>query len=109
MPPIALSLAKLRPDYHLVDCDSVRLVQERRKASEFVERDWSCFEAAAIVHWREVARLQGPTALLAIGDELRQHAISQNPDWPTPGDRARDFKDHLKLIEILDRVSARRR
>jgi hypothetical protein len=84
-------------------------VKERSKAAAYVERDWSFFESSLIEHWKRLAAEGGASSIWAIGDELRRHAMQQNPEWPTARDRARDRESHLKVMEILARVPARGR
>ena len=79
------------------------------RAAEFLGRDWASLEASNSAHFATLRRTKGPAAIMALGDELRRQAILHRPSWPTDEDRARDRADHLRLLEILDRVPARDR
>ena len=84
-------------------------MDRRAKAAEYLGRDWTRFESAAESHFDAMRKERGASAIVALGDELREHARRQQPAWPTPVDRAHDLAHHRFLIEIFDRVAARRR
>lgn len=79
------------------------------KAAAFLARDWGTFDDALDDHVAQVHREGGAAALVAMADALRARVRAARPDWPTPADRARDRRHHLKLIAILDRVPSRSR
>lgn len=81
----------------------------RRDIQAFVERDWALVSAFKEAYWLEQKRLLGPAEGLRIADGLRRHAMSVRPEFPTPEDRAADFACHVRVREMLQRASAKRR
>jgi hypothetical protein len=84
-------------------------MRQNDRAAPYLARDWSVFELAAGDHFRTLRQTHGACAMIELGDELRRHAVQQRSNWPTAIDRARDLANHRKLIELIDRVDARRR
>lgn len=80
-----------------------------RGIREFVSRDWRAAREAKDAYWRERVDRLGPVEGLRIAEELRRQAILQDPAWPRPGDRSEDLLAHVRLSELLRRVSSARR
>jgi len=50
-----------------------------------------------------------PAEGIRIGDELRRQVERLDRQWPTARERRADRATHLRVIETLERASARRR
>lgn len=81
------------------------------RASEqpFWARDWRLIADSKQAAWLDQKRRLGPGAGLRISDELRRQALAEHPEWPSPAQREADLQAHLRVLEILDRASKRRR
>ena len=75
----------------------------------FTRRDWARLAHAKAEHWLSLKRRLTPTAILALGDELRRHAIDVRPDRPDAADRAADMAVHVRVSEALRAVLPRSR
>jgi hypothetical protein len=73
----------------------------------FAHRDWARVAEAKTAFWRERKRILTPAGILAIGEQLRQHARAVRPDWPSTADRETDLAVHLRVTEALRAVSSR--
>lgn len=75
----------------------------------FARRDWAMVAESKTRYWLERKRTLSAAELLAIGDQLRRHALAVRPDWPTDAERAADLATHERVTEALRAVSARPR
>ena len=75
----------------------------------FARRDWAMVAESKTRYWLERKRTLSAAELLAVGDELRRHALTVRPDWPTDAERAADFATHERVTEALRAVPARPR
>jgi len=75
----------------------------------YVHRDWQRVADAKTAFWLERKRDLAPEDVLAIGDQLRQHAQAVRPDWPSEAERAADLAVHVRVTEALRAVSIRPR
>jgi hypothetical protein len=73
----------------------------------FATRDWAAIAASKQRRW--AAQKEGMTSAeaLQVGDQLRYHAYSLHPDWPTDADRRDDLAMHVRVSESLRRVQSR--
>ncbi len=78
-----------------------------RSAKAFVSTDFSLFERENAAHF-ESLRSEAPGRASEIAEALRKHAIATQPGWPAAEDRQRDLEDHLRFLELVDRVNRRR-
>lgn len=70
----------------------------------FAQRDWVMLARAKSAHWAKVKRESGAGEALRTGDELRRHAQSIRPGWPTREDRRLDIATHARVAAALRRV-----
>jgi hypothetical protein len=82
---------------------------ERSDILAYVHRDWQRLADAKMAFWLDRKHDLGPDDILAIGDQLRQHARAVRPDWPSEAERAADLAVHLRVTEALRAVSSRPR
>jgi hypothetical protein len=82
---------------------------ERDDIVAFVRRDWVRTAEAKTEFWRHRKLGLTPDAMLAVGEQLRQHALAVRPDWPSESDRAADLAVHLRVTEALRAVSKQSR
>ena len=75
----------------------------------FARRDWATIAESKTRYWLERKRTLSAAELLAVGDELRRHALAVRPDWPTGAERAADLATHERVTEALRAVPARSR
>lgn len=75
----------------------------------FAGRDWEAIAALKRRRWAEQKAHMTPAEALAVGDELRRHAVALRPDWPTEDDRRNDIAVHARVSESLRRVNTGRR
>jgi transposase len=75
----------------------------------FARRDWAMVAESKSRFWLERKRRLSVAELLAVGDELRRHAMAVRPDWPTAAERAADLAIHQRVTEALRAVPARPR
>jgi len=71
----------------------------------YANRDWIAVEASKVAYWRDRKRSMTPAEILAVGDQLREHARSLQKDWPSPRERSEDLATHERVSEALRRVS----
>ncbi len=55
-------------------------------------------------YWRSL----DPATRIRLADELRRCALALHPDWPTPEQRAADYRAHVAFLERLDHASSAR-
>ncbi len=67
-----------------------------------LRRDYDHARASKVAYWRSLT----PAERIRLGDELRRHALSLHPDWPTDEQRAFDLECHIRLSERLERAAA---
>ena len=60
-------------------------------------------------YWLERKRTLSAAELLAIGDQLRRHALAVRPDRPTEAERSADLATHERVTGALRAVPARHR
>jgi len=75
----------------------------------FARRDWAMVAESKTRYWLERKRTLSAAELLAVGDQLRRHALTVRPDWPTEAERAADLATHERVTEALRAVPARPR
>ena len=75
----------------------------------FARRDWAMVAESKTRYWLDRKRALSAAELLAVGDELRRHALAVRPDWPTDAERAADLATHERVTEALRAVPARPR
>jgi hypothetical protein len=75
----------------------------------FARRDWAMVAESKTRYWLERKRTLSAAELLAVGDQLRRHALTVRPDWPTGAERAADLATHERVTEALRAVPARPR
>jgi hypothetical protein len=80
----------------------VATVKELR---EYVRRDWTMLQRAKHEFWLK-RRSRPAVDALQVADALRAQVRAVRPDWPTPSARAADLAAHVRLTEILGRVTA---
>ena len=75
---------------------------------EYAGRDWDSI--AALKRRRATGQKQQmtPAEAIALGDELRRHALSLHPDWPTAEQRKEDLAVHMRVSESLPSVDPKR-
>jgi len=78
-----------------------------RSAKAFVSTDFSLFERENDAHF-EAMRAESPGRVFELGEALRAHAVATQPGWPTEADRRQDLEDHLRFLELIDRVNRHR-
>ena len=78
-----------------------------RSAKTFVSTDFSLFERENDAHF-EVMHAEHPGRAFELGEALRAHAVATQPGWPTAEDREQDLEDHLRFLELVDRVNRNR-
>jgi hypothetical protein len=79
----------------------------RQDLLAFAHRDWSLIAEAKTEFWQDHKRDHTPDDILAVGEQLRQHARAVRPDWPSDSERAPDLAVHLRVTEALRAVSTR--
>jgi hypothetical protein len=77
----------------------------REQIRAFVTRDWARLAAVKARTWQ--AGKQSPTGDLHAADQLRRHALSVRPDWPSLDDRADDLRNHIRVSEALSAIAIR--
>ncbi|MFH1175778.1 MAG: hypothetical protein V1750_00105 [Acidobacteriota bacterium] len=77
---------------------------QRADLLAFAQRDRFAVEALRTAHWCDWHRIAGPLAALVLADQLRLHAISLHPAWPSEHDRDEDLAAHQRLLEMFRRV-----
>jgi hypothetical protein len=82
---------------------------DRDALRAFARRDWAMLADSKTRYWLGRKRGLSAADLLAIGDQLRRHALAVRPDWPTDADRAADLAVHEHVTEALRAVPARSR
>jgi hypothetical protein len=60
---------------------------------------------AKMTYWRSL----DVATRIALGDELRRHALKLHPDWPTRAQRDADLAGHIRFIERLEHVAKTRK
>ncbi|WP_437620337.1 hypothetical protein [Sorangium sp. So ce1151] len=75
----------------------------------FARQGWEAAQRDKELYWRDWKRQHGPAAGIRIADELRKQVLTQKPSWPREEERREDLATHLRVLEALDRVAARRR
>ena len=75
---------------------------------ELVDRDWAAAARDKERYWRDYKREHGPAAGFHVAEALRRQVQAARPDWPSEREREEDFATHLRVIEVLRRVPARR-
>lgn len=70
----------------------------------FARRNWQAIAASKRRRWAEQKSHMTAAEALAVGDELRWHAMQLNPHLPTEEDRAKDLAVHARVSESLRRV-----
>jgi hypothetical protein len=73
----------------------------------FARRDWAAAERRKRAHW--AAEQLTPEEALRLGDELRHHVATLQPDWPSQNERQSDLATHIRVSESLRRVDISRR
>ena len=71
----------------------------------YVNRDWDAIAEHKRRFW--AGRATTVDERLRIADELRRHALSLHPDWPTREQREEDLATHIRVSEALGRVRPR--
>jgi hypothetical protein len=71
----------------------------------FARRDWQRLAEAKTEYWLSLKRSMAPDDVLALCDDLRKHARSVRPDWPSESDRADDLAVHVRVSAALRDVS----
>jgi hypothetical protein len=79
----------------------------RQDLLAFARRDWSLVAEAKTKFWQDRKRDHAPDDILAVGEQLRQHARSVRPDWPSDSERAADLAVHLRVTGALRAVPTR--
>ena len=74
----------------------------------FARRDWEAIAELKRRHWAEETSRMTAAEALALGDELRRHALALHPEWPTAEHRREDLAVHIRVSESLRRVGPRR-
>jgi hypothetical protein len=82
---------------------------DREAILAFVRRDWAMVAESKTRYWLDRKRGLSAADILAIGDQLRRHALAVRADWPTEADRAADLAVHERVAEALRAVSSRPR
>jgi hypothetical protein len=70
----------------------------------FARRDWQAIAELKQRRWTQQKAQMTPAEALAVGDELRHHALTLHPDWPTEADRRKDLASHVRVSEMLSRA-----
>jgi hypothetical protein len=73
----------------------------------YARRDWAAVEERKRAHW--AAERLTPEEALRLGDELRRHVATLQPNWPSAEDRQGDLATHIRVAESLRRVNVCRR
>ncbi|MCC6997113.1 MAG: hypothetical protein IT370_21040 [Deltaproteobacteria bacterium] len=81
----------------------------RDEIRAFALRDWTTTAKLKSVVWRRWRRRHGWLASLRVAEDLRQHVQLVRPGWPDRSEREADLDSHLRVIDALRRVHARRR
>lgn len=76
---------------------------------DYTNRDWAAVRALKEQGWIERLEKSDPAEGLRIVEQLYVDARILRPDWPTDEDRREDFTHHLRLAELLQRASRKRR
>jgi hypothetical protein len=74
-----------------------------------LRRDAATLARSKAFYWRDYKRRHGAAAGIRIADELRRQVATLRADWPSRRDRAEDHAAHLRVLNALERVAARRR
>lgn len=82
---------------------------ERDTILAFARRDWARVADAKDAFWLERKRSRPAEEILAVGDQLRLHARTMRPDWPTEAERAADLAVHRRVAEALHAAGRRTR
>lgn len=81
----------------------------RAELLAFARRDWDGVAEAKSDYWLTRKRTLSAAQILAVGDDLRQHALAVRPDWPGSTDRDADLAVHVRVSEALRAISQRSR
>jgi hypothetical protein len=72
---------------------------------EYAERDWARVANSDREHWVERFRVEGSSATVAASHALFEHARSAREDFPGVRYAAADLGSHVRLKQLLDRVT----
>jgi len=64
-------------------------------------RDWGAVREAKRRYWRDRLERGGLAEALRVSEQLRVHAASENPAWPTEQDREKDIETHQRVAQAL--------
>jgi hypothetical protein len=70
----------------------------------YARRDWQAIAASKRQRWAEQKSKMTAAEALSVGDELRHHAYTLRPGWPTEEDRRQDLASHIRVAEMLRSV-----
>ena len=72
---------------------------------EFAQRDWGMISKLDRKYWANEYKTNGPASCRQASDNLRQHMISINPQWPAASDREADLQHHIRIKQLLDQAT----
>jgi hypothetical protein len=93
-------------DSRFPECDDRGV--DRDDILAFARRNWAMLAESKSRYWLDRKRSLSAADLLAIGDQLRRHAMAIHPDWPTDAGRASDLPTHERVTEALPEVELNR-
>lgn len=71
----------------------------------FATRDWAAIEQDKAHYWAERKKSMSPAEALAMGNDMRVHALAVRPAAPDAGDRDADADTHRRVSEALRAVT----
>jgi len=74
-------------------------------ARSLMNRDWGLPERVQDEQYAAMVRAGRWAELLAEMDELNELGRCMQPDWPGPEEREQDYRTHVRVSEMLARVS----
>jgi hypothetical protein len=66
----------------------------------FRDRDWAAFERAPVV--------LGPGQSEALASSLYEQLRAAIPGWPSRADREDDYRHHVRMVALFERIHAER-
>jgi len=72
---------------------------------KFARRDWVAIEDDKAQYWAARKQVMSPAEALRLGADLRRHAKTVRPDWPSDAERLADHETHSRVAKVLRAVA----